>query len=285
MSWPNLFEPDNSSRICFTLLHSLWQVALAALIAGVVSRLWRKSSVEWSYTVHLAALVVGLAALPTTYSLLPAGLPQAREVGLVATIADTIPADAAPAANTPNALPAPRERLQSAQKENELAPIPREDLTTAAQRPTPWQRMTTWLAGIYATGKPTYCVKPIDAHAWKITPDEHRSLPDAMAGRSAYPLSDPVDLMLPQRETKPPHDRTYGGDAFLFVTREGTAGLLRMTAQVTDTNDSTGSPYGVDPFSPTGFYRGAKISFATMTEGDDAPKKESGNSFGSKPSQ
>jgi len=101
------------------------------------------------------------------------------------------------------------------------------------------------------TGKPTYCLKPLDMQVWKITPQEHRDLPDAMAGHKAYPQSHPVDLMILQHEMKRPFDRKYGGDAFLFVTREGTAGLLRMTTQVTDTDNPTAEAYsGDEEFTP-----------------------------------
>ena len=78
--------------------------------------------------------------------------------------------------------------------------------------------------------KPLYCLQPLGMRVWKMTPAEHRRLDQAMAGREAYPLSQPVELMVPQREVKPPYDK-YSGDAFLFVTREGTAGVIRMTAK------------------------------------------------------
>ena len=74
-----------------------------------------------------------------------------------------------------------------------------------------------------------------------MTPAEHRLLAQAMAGREAYPLSQPVDLLVPQREVKPPYDN-YSFYAFSIVTREGTAGVIRMTAQVTDTRMQTGKP-------------------------------------------
>lgn len=119
--------------------------------------------------------------------------------------------------------------------------------------------------------KPLYSLKPLDMHVWKITPQEHRRLAEAMAGREPYPLSTPVELMVPRREVKPPFDPQYGGDAFLFVTREGTAGVIRMTAQATEPVVA-GYASGDDQFSPTGFYRGAKVSFATMAEPDSAPE-------------
>jgi beta-lactamase regulating signal transducer with metallopeptidase domain len=123
-------------------------------------------------------------------------------------------------------------------------------------------------------GKPIYCLQPLDMHVWKITADEHRHLADAMAGRRAYPLSHPVTLMIPQREVKRPYDNQFGGDSFLFVTREGTAGVIRMTAQVTEVRNLAGYALSDDDqFSSTGFYRGVKINFEAMTEA--APAKQS----------
>ena len=73
MNWQTFLEPETSTRICLTLLHSLWQVSLAALLAAAVSRLWRNKSVERNYLVHVAALVVAFLAVPVTFLVLPAG--------------------------------------------------------------------------------------------------------------------------------------------------------------------------------------------------------------------
>ncbi len=114
---------------------------------------------------------------------------------------------------------------------------------------------------------PLFCLRPIDMSTWQITAEEHRDLKHAMAGGKPYPLSRPVSLMVPQREVKRPYDYKYGGVAFLFVTREGTAGLIRMTGQVTEAKDMSYQTSGPDDnFSSIGFYRGAKISFAAMME-------------------
>ncbi len=115
---------------------------------------------------------------------------------------------------------------------------------------------------------PIYALKPLDMHVWKITKDELRQLPSAMAGKEAYPLSHPTELMVPRRKVERPYDQ-YSGDAFLFVTREGTAGVIRMTAQVTEVRDSVEGYVAVavdDEFQPTGVYRGAKIHIQPMTE-------------------
>ncbi|NOY40576.1 MAG: hypothetical protein GXP26_01895, partial [Planctomycetes bacterium] len=127
---------------------------------------------------------------------------------------------------------------------------------------------------------PLFCLRPIDMSTWQITAEEHRDIEQAIAGKKPYPLSRPVKLMVPLREVKRPYDYEYGGAAFLFVTREGTAGLIRMTGQVTEAKNISGQASGPDGrFSSVGFYRGAKISFAAMTEPTNAnpPKEETVN--------
>jgi hypothetical protein len=123
---------------------------------------------------------------------------------------------------------------------------------------------------------PIFCLKPIDMRVWKMTIDEHRNLPNTMAGKEAYELSRPVDLMVPQREVKRPYDVLHSGDSFLFVTREGTAGVIRMTAQVTDADEEGLGAYvareASDEFRPTGEYRGAKIHVNPMSEVDDSAR-------------
>ena len=57
---------DLATRICLTLLHSLWQIALLAMIASAVGR-WRRNDVNRSYSAHVAALLVGMLLIPVTF--------------------------------------------------------------------------------------------------------------------------------------------------------------------------------------------------------------------------
>ena len=59
-----------SSRCLFlTLIHSIWQFTALAIVVVSVGRLLR-SRVDLNYTVNVAALVVGLLALPVTFCLI-----------------------------------------------------------------------------------------------------------------------------------------------------------------------------------------------------------------------
>src|SRR4051794_15238031 len=76
MTWQNLFSPEISTRICLTLMHSLWQVAVVALAAGVIVRFVKKASVEWSYTIHFGALMFSLLAVPVTFFMVSSSSPK-----------------------------------------------------------------------------------------------------------------------------------------------------------------------------------------------------------------
>jgi hypothetical protein len=106
---------------------------------------------------------------------------------------------------------------------------------------------------------------PLDLQAWQITEYEHRGIADMALGKRSYPLSTPVDLLVPRRNIPAPRDPMHSGDSFLFVTREGTAGALRLTAQVTEAKDITGYISDADDlFRGVDFYRGVKYEVQTI---------------------
>lgn len=69
MNWQTIIDPAICGRLCLTLLHSLWQVALLALLARGIEWLWARHSPEKSYTVYVAALVAALVAMPITFAM------------------------------------------------------------------------------------------------------------------------------------------------------------------------------------------------------------------------
>jgi len=66
-SW---LDSDFTLRLCLTLLHSLWQFILLALMACLVGVLIKRRGVQWLYSINVIALVIGLAMLPVTFALL-----------------------------------------------------------------------------------------------------------------------------------------------------------------------------------------------------------------------
>ena len=75
------FEP-----LCLTLLHSLWQVALLALIASTCCRWFCQKDVFWKYTLNVATLIVALLALPITFMLVESNSPEASSLPALSSV-------------------------------------------------------------------------------------------------------------------------------------------------------------------------------------------------------
>ena len=77
MNWQTFIDPEFSSRLCLTLLHSIWQVALIALLIWLTDRWLRNRSVgikqvQRSYALHVLGLVAATVAMPMTFWLVDA---------------------------------------------------------------------------------------------------------------------------------------------------------------------------------------------------------------------
>lgn len=154
MNWETLAEPVFHGRLCMTLLHSVWQVAALAVMAWGLARLRGHRSAAWGYALHVAALLLAMAAVPITYGLvdvhvskpvqgesrLPAGSTARVPVSLAF---DETPPTAVEVERTPN--PRPRSAASDVAMS---APV-------AAERPEPstrWLRVSSWAVGVYAIG-------------------------------------------------------------------------------------------------------------------------------------
>jgi beta-lactamase regulating signal transducer with metallopeptidase domain len=151
MILPFFGDPLLSSRLCLTLLHSLWQAALLTGIALAMGRLARRRSVEREYAFLVTALLTTLGAMPVTFALLvdrenrphasaavinrpPAGSSQT----LVSSARDTVPRDTAP----DNSTPSPS-HSSGGPTHAIAAPPAREPL---------WMRVSPWIAALYGLG-------------------------------------------------------------------------------------------------------------------------------------
>jgi len=95
MNWHALIDPALSGRLCLMLLHSVWQVALLALVARVLERLWRNRSVERCYATYVAALMAALVAMPVTFALMEVAGPPGGDSKTDAAIASADPTTSA----------------------------------------------------------------------------------------------------------------------------------------------------------------------------------------------
>ena len=50
MTWQVFLDPTFGVRLCLTLVHCLWQIALLTAVVWVIDRRWPRRSVEFSYT-------------------------------------------------------------------------------------------------------------------------------------------------------------------------------------------------------------------------------------------
>ncbi len=147
------FNPYMSGRLCLTLLHSLWQVALFVLVVWMIERLWRKQSVERSYGLCVAVIILSLAALPLTFAVIQIPEPTAVAVNDTAVSQGGHLGHAvAPGLPTPSSP-----RVATDTKDLLLQP-PTSTMGFAIQETAEqdwaaiWLRFAPWFAGMYAGG-------------------------------------------------------------------------------------------------------------------------------------
>lgn len=152
MNFPMLLDAGISGRLCLTLLHSLWQVVLLVVVAWVIDRVARKSSVERGYALHVAALFLALVALPVTYALLPA--PVATPIDVA-----TMPVDEflLPEVSLEPIAAAPLEELPQPPVMIEPPVIViNSESAAATSEPEPtspgWMTAAPWIVAFYALG-------------------------------------------------------------------------------------------------------------------------------------
>ena len=67
MIWQTLIDPTICNSLLLTLVHSLWQMGLLALIVFLLDQS-RRMSVERRYTIHVIAMVIGIILVPVTFA-------------------------------------------------------------------------------------------------------------------------------------------------------------------------------------------------------------------------
>ncbi len=144
--WQLFSEPALSSRLCLTLLHSLWQATLFAIAAAAVGRLWRRKSVERDYAFHVVALLASLAVMPVTFASVSVTRPSILE----ATTLNPTPGVAFSASNR---LRNPPTSIDAAHtpKPSTIASSPA-DVTSDNHREWSWTPLAPWIAVLYGLG-------------------------------------------------------------------------------------------------------------------------------------
>ncbi len=156
----DLIDPALSGRLCLTLLHSLWQVALLVCVVWLIERVWLKQSVRGSYALHVGALVIGIAALPFTFAVVH--FPESATEATTAFQEDVTDAVTTPLSEAlPKAVeelppvvdfrePARGLEVSAVTANSPSAPMP--VATMDRKWSTLWPNMAPWVVGMYAIG-------------------------------------------------------------------------------------------------------------------------------------
>ena len=161
MNWELFVDPAFSTRLCFTLLHSLWIVAILAILAKAADLIWRNSSLEKRYAIHVAAILLGVAAIPITFLVI--GVPENIESSPIephAVAFDQAPAP--PQAELPaeNNLPAPANEMQPILPATQLTGKPPASevvespvvVKSKEKTASVWMKSAPWIVVFYLAG-------------------------------------------------------------------------------------------------------------------------------------
>ncbi|MGH7138018.1 MAG: M56 family metallopeptidase, partial [Pirellulales bacterium] len=143
MTVHDLIDQLVSGRICLTLLHSLWQVALLAMAARVIERWRRKPSAQWSYALHVAVLCANLAAVPLTYALLDGsdnGMAPIRHTAVAGN--HGVKAAQAASGHAPN----PADQVAAVRS------VSPPTVVTTSDRTLTWRQAAPWIIAVYLLG-------------------------------------------------------------------------------------------------------------------------------------
>jgi beta-lactamase regulating signal transducer with metallopeptidase domain len=136
-------DPILGGRICLTLLHSVWQIALLAMVAWVIERCRRRLSAEWSYRMHVALLCLGVAAAPLTYSLVQS--PDSRIAIISQTAAENREADERPVLGGAAVKATDADQAAFSRASSPTA-------ASAAERTRSWRKSAGWIIAVYFLG-------------------------------------------------------------------------------------------------------------------------------------
>jgi hypothetical protein len=149
MTWPFYVDPTLCSRLCLTLLHSVWQVALLALAAFGASRIGRRRSVERDYAFQVAALLASLFAIPVTFASISVVRPRAVEQ-----IASSQPATITLSQTRFDLRRDPQTATNDAR--STLSKANSDSIAGSASPPRSavpyWVRLSPWVVGLYGIG-------------------------------------------------------------------------------------------------------------------------------------
>lgn len=161
MTWHTLIDPAFNGRLCLTLMHSIWQVSLLALVVWSLDRFWRNASVERRYTLHVIALVTAILAVPVTYQLLDVAEPERQITDESLTLTTETKPEPTPSAVSPiypEQIVSRKTQNSKPQTQRSFQTQPIEATRTSSATPptvnssTQWLWLAPWIMAVYIIG-------------------------------------------------------------------------------------------------------------------------------------
>ena len=115
----------------------------------------------------------------------------------------------------------------------------------------------------YATGRkePHYAIRSLGLTAWEIDAERYKTIDEEITRPEPLKIGSPAAGLLLHYDEERRELNPAIPAAFLFVTREGTYGVLLVGVEVLDTNVKVGmTASGEQAFNPVGFYKGRRFS-------------------------
>lgn len=111
-------------------------------------------------------------------------------------------------------------------------------------------------------GSESFVLKSFGMKAWEITPRDLRNI-DRLVAAGKLPQGHEMDgLLMHYDEGTKTHDPGVNA-AFIYITKEGSIGVIEVTDRITQTADLTGRPAGAAP-TGVGFFKGVKYNLKSI---------------------
>ena len=110
-------------------------------------------------------------------------------------------------------------------------------------------------------GTETFVLRSFGMKAWEISPRDLRNL-DKLIAAGTLPKGHEVGDLLMHYDEASKRAVPDANAAFVYVTREGSMGLIETTDRVTRTADLTGAPG--DPPAGVGFFKGVRFNLKSI---------------------
>jgi hypothetical protein len=115
---------------------------------------------------------------------------------------------------------------------------------------------------VAADGTQTFVLNALGMQVWEISERDRRNI-DRLIAAGTLPQGRAVDELLMHYDAEAKQYVPNANAAFIYITREGSMGLIETTDRITRTADLTGQFAGGEP-TGVGFFKGVKFNLKTI---------------------